>query len=341
MNRTRDGERSPWRMSRYPKLAHERRRMIVAIADSGVGGFKACEILLREMHAVRPIKPLIVCSFGEGTYGRMGPTELRRATRELLQTAQDSGASFMVMACNTASMVINDPQVRRGIHIPVVNLVHTMQQMLMQHERVGARPCVLCTPAVAGSPLYGSDVAHLSQGRVVPTPQGVDGWAAMINNLDHLKADHEIAARVQRSIAEAVRDIPHDASSVVLGCTHFPAIQAQIHAELTRQGKGPLRVIDPMQAQAIRASQMLAALPEPDRHAPRVINDAHPVVLHTAPNEATTRMIDIQPMRIPSRRTVEAAAQAWIPGEPIVLHVERLGTPAAARSAAPYLFERV
>jgi glutamate racemase len=262
------------------KAAVKKAPFQIAAFDSGAGGLVAARnlaefIKYRSNHNARFV---CISDFGEAPYGAKTRPELIHLVGTGLKTAETVGVDVIAMACNTACTSFKSgPEDKEGLDIdkefkvPVIDLISITAKAIARHG--GDKPVVLSTEATARDDMYENRIkaAALAEGQadgkkeseinipeVVrigagdstdPNEAGKD-WATLINAVKHLSKNEEDRNEFKETIKKYVANIPADASSVWLCCTHYPAIKDEIEQALKDRGLGHIEVIDPMEYQA-------------------------------------------------------------------------------------------
>lgn len=246
----------------------------IAIFDSSNGAFIAGKVLKAQLDKLgHRTNFIFTVDHGNAPYGQYtgekanqlnseGEPEsvLHRLVSNGLINAQENGAALIGMACNTACIV---PTAQASVDIPVVDLIRVTATAIAEHA--DANPVLISTPATSSSDAYPEAVLQASSGKInlkkspVPASSPSYGatrfqnmiaaprWASAINQLDHL--DPTKSAEVKAMVKEIVDQVPHDATSVWLTCTHYPVLQDEIKSALAARGMS-IDVINPMPYQA-------------------------------------------------------------------------------------------
>jgi glutamate racemase len=197
------------------------------IVDSGVGGLS----VLKEIRALLPNAPIVYVADNAGyPYGTKSAAEIEAHVPALLgRLAERYDPALIVIACNTASTIALDP-VRAALHIPIVGTVPAIKPAALVS---GTRAIgVLGTDATIVQPYvdrlataFASDclvVRHGSAELVDLTEAKLRGAAsdpaAFAKILDGL---------LSRPGGERV-------DTIVLACTHFPLVEAELAAAAPR-----------------------------------------------------------------------------------------------------------
>ncbi|HEY0263288.1 MAG TPA: glutamate racemase [Granulicella sp.] len=217
----------------------------IAVFDSGFGGLTVLRALLRLIPDARYIY------LGDTARLPYGSKSRETIVRYALSSAHfllDQGADLYVVACNTASALALD-ELREDLPIPTIGVIEPGAQAA-QTAQPNADVLVLATAATVQSHAYARALNNLglhAHEKACPllVPLVEEGWI-----------DHPVTNEVLRIyLAEAFAEAP-DASTLVLGCTHYPLLQPAIERALAALGH-PLRIIDAAQAAAEAASALL------------------------------------------------------------------------------------
>jgi len=222
----------------------------IGIFDSGLGGLS----VVREVRALLPNEHLVY--FADSAYcpyGTRTPEEIsdrcRRITRELVER----GVKAIILACNTACAVAL-PELRARFDLPIIGLEPAVKPatLLTRTQRVG----VLATPRTVASERLANLIevhAHDIEVRVVAAP----GLVELVESGQLSGPDVE---RVLHPFLDPL--ISWGVDVVVLGCTHYPFLRAEIQRIV-----GPaVHVVDSGEAIARRTRVVLEThdLKQPD-----------------------------------------------------------------------------
>jgi glutamate racemase len=213
----------------------------VGIFDSGIGGLSVAREIRRELPAEHL---LYLADSAYVPYGDRSVDEVRARTLAAGRYLQGRGAKVLVVACNTASGAALE-LLRERLTIPVVGLEPAVKPAVAgsRNGRVG----VMATVGTLRSERYARLVEAYANGSQV-IAQPCPGLADLIED-GHLD-DDELRARLVE-FAAPLREAGVD--TVVLGCTHYPFVRAQIEAAL---GPG-VRLLDSGPAIARQTARVL------------------------------------------------------------------------------------
>jgi glutamate racemase len=212
----------------------------VGVFDSGVGGLS----VLRHFQRLAPRERVIY--FADTAFFPYGPrpaAEVRKRSFAIVDRLLASDVKLVIVACNTASAAaIKD--LRDAFPIPFVGMVPGVKPATL-HSRSG-RVAILATPGTLDGDLYARVVADFGRGTKIVEVSGHD--LAELVEAGRAGTDASREA-VRRSLA---REVEAGADTVVLGCTHYHFLQADIRAEFPE-----LAIVDTSEAVARRAVQVL------------------------------------------------------------------------------------
>jgi glutamate racemase len=251
---------------------------VIAAFDSSNGGLVAAKNLagfLKYRSPHEDARFLIVADHGNAPYGEKTRDTLVTLVGRGLKVADKAGADVIAMACNTACTAF--PEAREGLKAPVVDLISETSSAIVEHG--GKKPVAFSTPATAKDPMYPDKVNDASDGKVAMTMIGCQEWAPLVNDLKHVQgASKNDQAAVADAVAKYVKQIPKDATSVWLCCTHYPALKPQIESAMKKHGRGYIPVVDPMEYQADAIIKTMAGR-VPGAGAPNRSTDKTPIVV--------------------------------------------------------------
>ena len=196
-------------------------RKPVLLFDSGVGGLS----VLARVRVHRPEAPIVYCADNAGfPYGTKSEAELNARVPLLLgRLVERFDPCLVVIACNTASTIAL-ATVRQALALPVVGTVPAIKPAaaLSQSRVIG----LLGTQATVRQPYVDALIRDFAADCTVLR----HGSAALVQLAeDHLRG----VAQPLSAYADALAGLfnhPGAAQmdTVVLACTHFPLVQAQL-----------------------------------------------------------------------------------------------------------------
>ncbi len=229
----------------------------IGVFDSGVGGLS----ILREITVVLPDESILYVADQQWSpYGRLGIEAVRERAFEVTAGLIAAGAKVVVVACNSASAAALYPLRERYPDTPFVGLEPAVKPAALQ-SRTGVVG-VLATSATFQGELFAT-VVDRHANHVTVIPQVGAGLAGLVENDGSGTAE---ARELLAAHLEPMRDAGMD--TLVLGCTHYPFLIADIRAVVGDQ----VDIIDPSPAVARQVRRLLtdAGTTAPPDHLRRI-----------------------------------------------------------------------
>ena len=214
---------------------------VIGVFDSGFGGLTVLRALLPLIPGAHYIY------LGDTARLPYGSKSRETITRYALSSARflaDQGAELLVIACNTATALALD-DLKANLSIPVIGVIEPGAQAAKAQGE--ADVLVLATAATTQSRAYTQALTELglkAREKACPllVPLVEEGW------IDH-RVNAAVTLEVLRIyLLEALAEAPR-ASTLLLGCTHYPLLKPLIETTL-RNLHHPMRVIDSAEATA-------------------------------------------------------------------------------------------
>ena len=203
------------------------------IFDSGVGGLS----VLRPIRALLPTAPIVYAADNAGyPYGIKSEAEIAGRIPALLgRLSERFDPELIVIACNTASTIALDA-VRNALDLPVVGTVPAIKPAaaLSKSRVIG----VLGTPATVVQPY----VDRLAQEFASDCTVLRFGSSELVDLAEAKLRGEPTQAEAFAAIMEGLLGQPggDQMDVVVLACTHFPLVEAELEAASPR----PLAFVD-------------------------------------------------------------------------------------------------
>jgi len=201
-------------------------------------------------------------------YGAKSQTTIARYAVESARFLEEQGAEHLVIACNTASALALD-EIRDAVGVPVQGVIEPgaqAAQATLTEAATAQGVLVLATEATVQSHAYrracealGLRVTEFACPLLVPLVE--EGWT------DHPVTREVLRIYIQKALQQALEQAhglgrgsaEPAVRAVVLGCTHYPLIAAQIEGTLRSLGSRAV-VVD---AAAATAAAVAAGFPPP------------------------------------------------------------------------------
>ncbi|MFZ5814277.1 MAG: glutamate racemase [Bacillota bacterium] len=215
----------------------------IGFFDSGEGGLTVA----RAVASLLPGENLVyACDTARFPYGPRPLPQVRRFFLRFMEFFAAQSCKLVVVACNTATAAALDLLESGELPVPAIGVLQpgaAMAARLSESGRIG----VAATQGTCASGIYPAMIrqirpgAHVAQEAcpilVIRAEEGVISGPA-------------VRAEVERSLAPI---LAQQVDTLVLGCTHFPHMQAVI-ADVVGPG---VRLVDPGVATAQRVAELL------------------------------------------------------------------------------------
>ncbi len=195
----------------------------IGIFDSGVGGLTVQRAILE---ALPGLDTVYLGDTARVPYGTRSPEVVTRYSLNNASFLAGQGIELLVVACNTASAVAL-PALRDALPVPVLGVVEPGARAAVRESRTGCIG-VIGTESAMGSGAYQAAVKALRPSARVTAqpcplfvPLAEEGWT---------DPGDEVVRLVARRYLAPLRRAGVD--TAILGCTHYPLLEAAIAAEL-------------------------------------------------------------------------------------------------------------
>ena len=202
--------------------------MAVGIFDSGIGGLTVLDAVARRL----PDVPLVYLGDNaHAPYGVRTADDIFNLTTAATQRLFDAGCDLVILACNTASAaalrrmqeswVPRDKRVL-GVFVPLIEALTERQwgDNSPPREVTVKHVALFATPATVASRAFQRELAFRAVG-VDVEGQACGGVVDAIEDGDLI-----LAEALVRSHVEALRRKMPEPDAAILGCTHYPLMQA-------------------------------------------------------------------------------------------------------------------
>ncbi|MCR5881933.1 glutamate racemase [Rhizobacter sp. J219] len=218
------------------------RTPLVGVFDSGVGGLS----VLKALHSQLPSHDLLyVADSAHAPYGERTDEYISQRTHRIASHLLAEGARLLVIACNTATAVAAASLRERWPLVPIVAVEPGVKPAvaLTRNGHIG----VMATPATLRSEKFKHLLSAHGQGISVHL-QPCPGLAGQI---EHGIQDDPALLKLIDQFSAPLKAAHVD--TVVLGCTHYPFVHAQIQQAFGRD----VTLVDTAEAVARQAARLL------------------------------------------------------------------------------------
>ncbi|HKM16093.1 MAG TPA: glutamate racemase [Marinospirillum sp.] len=219
----------------------------ILVFDSGVGGLSIVQALRERM----PSLPLIyACDNAAFPYGQKPEAWLKQRVYAVVSGLVEAiQPCLIIIACNTAS-TLTLPELRQHFNLPIVGVVPAIKPaaLITRSRQMG----LLATCGTVNRPYtqqlineFAADcnIIKVGSNRLVELAEVFLAGGQV--------ADKDLLEILQPLLAEPRLD------TVILGCTHFPLLQAQLAKVAEQAGAAPWQWINSGAAIARRVVQLL------------------------------------------------------------------------------------
>ncbi|MGL5962953.1 MAG: glutamate racemase [Fusobacteriaceae bacterium] len=187
----------------------------IGIFDSGVGGIT----VLKEIIDILPKENIIYVGDNKNSpYGEKTHEEILGYCERIIKFLIKKKCKVIVIACNTATATSLDI-LRKRYDIPIIGVIESGVKEAMKISR--KKIAFLATPYTCSSGAYNREIAKYSENLEVVSVACKE-WCPMIEN------GWENYPERDELLKKYIGNIPKDAESVILACTHYPIIREEI-----------------------------------------------------------------------------------------------------------------
>jgi glutamate racemase len=184
-------------------------------------------------------------------YGAKSRSTVARYAASSARFLVEEGAEFLVIACNTASALALDA-IREAVPVPVLGVVETGANAAQASSQT-RDVLVIATAATVESHAYATacrerELRAIEKACPLLVPLVEEGW------IEHPVTNEVLRIYISELLTQAV-DAGLDPDTLVLGCTHYPLLRAQIERAVPMRW----RVIDSAAVTAEQVAGMLDA----------------------------------------------------------------------------------
>jgi glutamate racemase len=222
--------------------------MNIGVFDSGFGGLTVLRALLDRLPAANYV---YLGDTARLPYGAKSQATVARYAVSSARFLVEQGAEYLVIACNTASALALD-EIRTAVPIPVLGVIETGANAAQASTQTGD-VLVIATAATVESHAYAAacrDRGLRAFEKACPllVPLVEEGW------IDHPVTQQVIDVYLNELLQDS-RSASLNPDTLVLGCTHYPLLRANIERKLPAS----IKVIDSAESTATQVAAALSA----------------------------------------------------------------------------------
>lgn len=220
----------------------------IGVFDSGFGGLTVLRALLKQIPTAHFVFLGDTARLPYGSKSRR--TIARYASESARFLANEQGAEYLVIACNTASALALDA-IQEAVSVPVLGVIDPGAESAARSSAT-KDALVIATEATVSSHAYAAacwkrGLRGVEKACPLLVPLVEEGW------IDHPVTAEVVQIYLNELLAEA-HAAGHSPDTLVLGCTHYPLLRAVFERALP----AGIRVVDSAEATAAEAAHQLA-----------------------------------------------------------------------------------
>ncbi len=230
--------------------------MNIGVFDSGFGGLTVLRALLDRLPTADYV---YLGDTARLPYGAKSRATVARYAVSSARFLIDQGAEYLVIACNTASALALDA-IRDAVPVPVLGVIETGANAAQASTKTGDI-LVIATAATVESHAYAAacrerDLHAYEKACPLLVPLVEEGW------IDHPVTEEVLKIYLDELLEDSARE-GLNPDTLVLGCTHYPLLRANIERKLP----STIKVIDSADATATQVAGSLT-IPAPEADQP-------------------------------------------------------------------------
>lgn len=231
---------------------YKKRQVTILITDSGLGGISICAEIAGELMQHRMFENVSLIYFNAWPeqnrgYNRLGNTAERiqvfdNALKGMMQFRPD----FILIACNTLSVLYHHTKFSQHVRIPVIDIVGFGVEMMVKALETSLQDQVIILGTVT------TIESHVHQDNLIQN--GIRPEQIVSQPCDQLATEIEkdpagpiVAGMIKTFMRQAVRNIDPDSDNIyaALCCTHFTYCRELIQVTLADFTKKPVAILNP------------------------------------------------------------------------------------------------
>ncbi len=199
----------------------------VGIFDSGIGGLSVFKVIYKNFPNCDYI---YLGDEGYYPYGIKKKEEIIDRSFKIVNFLIQKNVDLIVVACNTVSSVAL-PFLKKSFSIPIIGVIDgavLKSVKLTENKKIG----VISTPLTASSHIYKNKILELDKSIQVCEV----GSQELVNIVENgIKIDNPIFKLIEKTLNPL-----KNCDTLILGCTHFPALE-----EVIKKVLSGVKIVDP------------------------------------------------------------------------------------------------
>lgn len=219
------------------------KKCAVGVFDSGVGGLT----VLKELIDLLPSENIIYYGdSGNSPYGDKSQEEIEKLCINIVDFLIEKKCKIIVIACNTATKAAIDT-LQKQYKLPIIGVIESGAKKALEVTK-NNKISILSTVFTAKTNAYLDEIRKFNS-YVEVYQKGCKDLCPMIENGWETYENRELLVK------EYISDLPKDADTLVLGCTHYPLIINDI--KKFTEGKN---IVDPAKETSIIVEKTLRTM---------------------------------------------------------------------------------
>jgi len=241
-------------LSRSDQLTrfYEKKQVTIIITDSGLGGISICAEIAAELmrrHMFENVSLIYFNAWPEQNrgYNRLGSTNERIDVFDsALEGMMRFNPDFIMIACNTLSVLYQRTRFSQHVNIPVIDIVEFGVEMMIDALRKSPKNQAI----ILGTITTIESHAHhdcLIQNGIQPGQIVSQACDQLATEIEKGPASPTVLAMIQTFMRQAARDIDIDCGHIyaALCCTHFAYCGERIQETLTDLTQKMVTILNP------------------------------------------------------------------------------------------------
>ncbi len=231
---------------------YKKKQVTILITDSGLGGISICAEIAGELmrrHMFEKVSLIYFNAWPEQNrgYNRLSDTAERiHVFDSALKGTMQFKPDFILIACNTLSVLYHHTQFSQHIRIPVIDIVGFGVEMMVNALEASSQDqaVILGTVTTIESHVHQD---HLIQSGIQPGQIVLQPCDQLATEIEKEPAGPIVSEMIKTFMRQAARNIDPDAGNIyaALCCTHFGYCQELIQAALATFTKKPVTILNP------------------------------------------------------------------------------------------------
>jgi glutamate racemase len=221
------------------------RELPIGVFDSGLGGLTVVSALRQRF----PFENIVYLGDNARVpYGTRSAETITRYAHNCADFLSEIGLKMLVVACNTASAVAID-SLQNYFSFPVIGVIKAGARASVAATLTG-KVGVIGTEGTIGSKAYPREIYKINT--------SIEVFQNAAPLLVPLVEEGWLEGEVPRLVLERylLPMVKNDIDVLMLGCTHYPVLKAQISASLKKMGKD-CTIVDSASSVALEVAQIL------------------------------------------------------------------------------------